>query len=525
MEQRSSARVTKDMTKVLPPAGINLNTMTTMKKYFLMAVAAIVTLSSCSSDDAILNESGHKETGATKFTATIEDNDATRATYNATTKKAEWVATTDKINVGGTEYTAQTTGPTTTFTGSGASIGTDDKYHAYFPASLYNGGTPTLPAEISETWADGQFNMPMYAESTTTDFVFKNLCGVLKITVKNNQIAAVKKIKVSSKDKAISGTFAVTSDAAVLSSPSIVANNLTITYTDAVSTTAEGKVFYIAVPAQTYKELKIELSADGTNFTNSMTTKASTDITIARNTIYPITFAEDIPQWENQLSLGGRNEQTGVTDISIETGVNVSGYTEDGNHKKLNAKGTLWEVLDGTTLRIQTSASKILGHDAFPNGNVNKKGLFEGYHHVSNFEGLDKLDMSQVTDMSNMFYSCSSIEVLDLSSFNTSQVEYMTKMFHNCIRLSYLDLSSFDTRNVSSFAYMFSNIPENSVLIFGNDFIIDDTILRPDLNSMFSLKLSKYIYIKNAPNVTKTSIRNYGNSDNGWIKYLMFGSL
>ena len=170
-----------------------------------------------------------------------------------------------------------------------------DNHIAYFPASLYN-GVAALPAEISETWADGKFNMPMYATSTTTDLSFKNLCGVLKITVKSDQIAAVKNIRVSSANKAVSGTFTVNANnAAVLSDASTVANTLTITYTEAVPTTAEGKVFYVAVPAQTYQKLKIELDADGNGFTKSMTTKSATDITVARNKIYPITFADNTP--------------------------------------------------------------------------------------------------------------------------------------------------------------------------------------------------------------------------------------
>lgn len=170
-----------------------------------------------------------------------------------------------------------------------------ENHKAYFPASLYN-GVAALPSAVSETWADGKFNMPMYATSTTTDLQFKNLCGVLKITVKSDQIAAVKKIKVSSANKAVSGTFTVNANnAAVLSDASTVANTLTITYTEAVPTTAEGKVFYVAVPAQTYQKLKIRLDADGNGFTKSMTTKAATNITVARNKIYPITFADNTP--------------------------------------------------------------------------------------------------------------------------------------------------------------------------------------------------------------------------------------
>ena len=40
-----------------------------------------------------------------------------------------------------------------------------------------------------------------------------------------------------------------------------------------------------------------------------------------------------------------------------------------------------------------------------------------------------------------MFYSCSSLKEINLSSFNTNQVTYMTGMFYNC--------SSFDELNTN----------------------------------------------------------------------------
>ena len=269
---------------------VGLNDKTEMKKYIYMAVAAIAALSSCSSDnDPIMGETGKQ---ALTFTASMEGS-ATRATYNSTAKCASWEVG-DQISINGKTYNAQSAGLTTTF--KAATEGQEaegETYNAYF-ACTYDGTTATLPAQVSETWADGKFNMPMYATSTTTNLHFHNLCGVLKITVKSDQFAAVKSIKVSSANKAVSGAFAVNANnAAVLTDASTVANNLTVTYTTAVTTDVEGKVFYVAVPAQTYQELKIELDADGNGFTKSMTTKSATDITVARNKIYPITFADN----------------------------------------------------------------------------------------------------------------------------------------------------------------------------------------------------------------------------------------
>ena len=258
-----------------------------MKKYFFMAVTAIAALSSCSNDNEFEPSKIGKQ--ALVFTATMEGSEGTRATYNSDKKCASWEEG-DQISINGKTYNAQSAGLTTTF--KAATEGQEAEgstYNAYF-ACTYDGTTATLPAEINETWDEGKFNMPMYATSTTTDLAFKNLCGVLKITVKSAQLASVKSITVSSANCATSGAFTVSDKdkAAVLTDASNTANTVTVTYTDAVSTDATGKVFYIAIPAQTYKNLSIAVS-DGTT-TKLMTTTTNKDIKVARNTVYHIAF-------------------------------------------------------------------------------------------------------------------------------------------------------------------------------------------------------------------------------------------
>ena len=186
-------------------------------------------------------------------------------------------------------------------------------FHAYFPAALYDGTTATLPANITEEWADGRFNMPMYAESATTNLQFKNLCGVLKITVKSDDLASVRSIKVSSSNCATSGKFTVNEEgAAVLITPTDVSQIVTVTYTTPVETTAEGKVFYVAIPAQTYQDLKIRIS-DGAN-DKFMVTKSGADIVVERNKIYPIDFGGN---YEATLYRGTQTATIGGGDVDV----------------------------------------------------------------------------------------------------------------------------------------------------------------------------------------------------------------
>ena len=292
-----------------------------MKKYLFMAVAAIAALSSCSSDNEVFDSEAKK---ALTFTARMESIGGTRATLD--NKSAKWEEG-DEIYVidynnkyAGARYKAGSDGVTFTASVQGVEA-TDDGagFEAFFPANIIsyddaeNKYIYELPATIEEEY--GHFNMPMYGvtNSSSNTIDFTNLCGVLAIKVTSDQMAAVKGIRVSSSNRAMSGKFGPGFDEPGNVFPSIIdyedaSKTLTVTYTDegGVETETEGKVFYIAIPPSftmnswiptqdPYENLKIELSADGTDFTKSMTTKKDADILVERNKIYNITFKDNTP--------------------------------------------------------------------------------------------------------------------------------------------------------------------------------------------------------------------------------------
>ena len=71
--------------------------------------------------------------------------------------------------------------------------------------------------------------------------------------------------------------------------------------------------------------------------------------------------------------------------------------------------------------------------------------------------GLEYLNTKKVTDMSLMFFNCSSLTSLDVTHFNTANVTNMQNMFSNCSSLTSLDVTHFNTANVTDMQYMFSN--------------------------------------------------------------------
>ena len=88
----------------------------------------------------------------------------------------------------------------------------------------------------------------------------------------------------------------------------------------------------------------------------------------------------------------------------------------------------------------------------------NVKDMNHMFYWCKNLENIDLsgFNTENVTNMSNLFQYCEKIINLDLSSFNTIKVEKMNNMFHNCKNLNDIHLSSsFDTKNVTDMNQMF----------------------------------------------------------------------
>ena len=67
----------------------------------------------------------------------------------------------------------------------------------------------------------------------------------------------------------------------------------------------------------------------------------------------------------------------------------------------------------------------------------------------------DKMDVSRVTDMSNMFYYSDKLKKIDVSNWNTSNVTDMSDLFYYAQKLTELDVSKWDTSKVTTMGEMF----------------------------------------------------------------------
>ena len=81
---------------------------------------------------------------------------------------------------------------------------------------------------------------------------------------------------------------------------------------------------------------------------------------------------------------------------------------------------------------------------------------FSGCENLSEVRGIENLDASELTDISQMFRRCVSLKTLDLSGLDTGNVRNMDSAFRFCEGLTELDLTGWNTKNAVNAREMFA---------------------------------------------------------------------
>ena len=126
------------------------------------------------------------------------------------------------------------------------------------------------------------------------------------------------------------------------------------------------------------------------------------------------------------------------------------------------------------------SSVEILNLSSFNTSKIENMGHVFRNSNAKNIYGLENFDTSNVTDMQSMF-SNSKASILNVYNFNTSKVTNMKSMFYNSQATVINGLENFDTSNVTDMSNMFHNV--NTMYLNLSNFDTRNVI---DMNNMFS---------------------------------------
>ncbi len=173
--------------------------------------------------------------------------------------------------------------------------------------------------------------------------------------------------------------------------------------------------------------------------------------TIERSKIETIRFAPTVKVGANSI---GSWDASASKDGSV-----IAWYTD-------NDKNGLYELVVGGNKEVYLSSNctsflrnftnlKSIDFTFVNTSNVtNMYNMFYGCSSLTNLN-LSNFDTANVTNMKAMFSGCRLLQELNLNSFNTVNVTDMSNMFYYCLVLTNLNLIDFDTSNVTDMAFMF----------------------------------------------------------------------
>ena len=187
-----------------------------------------------------------------------------------------------------------------------------------------------------------------------------------------------------------------------------------------------------------------------------------------------------------------------------------------------------------------TKISKVVFEASFANARPTScYAWFQNFIKLKQIEGIENLNTENVTNMSDMFYSCSGLISLDVTHFNTANVTSMSYMFYGCSGLISLDVTHFNTANVTSMSYMFygcsglisldvthfntANVTDMSYMFYGcnklkeiyvSDKFVTDDVISSEYMFMGCSSLSGDIDWKSV----KVSNKTYAKTDGGYFR-------
>ena len=188
--------------------------------------------------------------------------------------------------------------------------------------------------------------------------------------------------------------------------------------------------------------------------------------------------------------------------VEVGSGNNIVTFYYDDNKDQYvsNWNVRIWEIDDSWHMSSdipKTDIYKVKFDSSFSEAKpTSTSSWFNGCENLEVIEGMEFLNTSEVTDMSDMFRDCVKLKNLDLSHFNTSKVTDMSGLFARChdLTLTSLDLSHFDTSNVTDMSEMFfgNNVQNLDLSHFDTSKVTDMAGIFSECFGSASLDLSHF---------------------------------
>ena len=500
-----------------------------MKKLVYSLIASLC-LVGCSEDMNEIPQNGLAQQGSVKtLTATVGETES-RTSLDDDGNTVLWSANDAIALTDGTtwaEYTL-TKGEDTasaTFEAADEAVPEAETYYAYYPAGNVtdvSGGTFTVTLPATQTYTAGSFApdaLPMMAVSTSTDFQFKHVCGLLKLTLKNgdsNGSISISKVLVSA-DEPMSGTATVTCEDDAVATLT-AGGAVTVAFGQPLALAAgASKVVYVALPVKEYTKAKITvITADDKYRTFSAGTQgfaikrakfSNVELNLSSETIVAL------PEISPSEFYAGLNTAvtSGLSDVRRiifkPNADNVSDvydivYNDNTKTATVRFAAPMAKLTSGSKMFRGMSSLESVDLSCFDTSEVTYMSeMFFDCKKMTSVTFGSNFNTGNVTDMSWMFYNCSSLTSLDVSGFNTGNVTNMQDMFSSCEKLTSLDVSGFDTGKVTNMQSMFSSCKNLTSITFGSSFNTGNVT---DMSSMFSS-------CKNLTSITFGSSFNTGN--------------
>lgn len=303
-----------------------------MKKIFYFISALAVALGTVGCADEVVNEEPavgvQPNTGKqTTIVANTESNGSTRASLSgddASGYEVLW-SEGDKIRALSTDEMHQYDLTIAEGVGTTQGVFRTDGSMANGDYKLYYGTEGSSLSRMQQYQGEGVIsNAPMFATMSvtggnTSPVQFKNLCGLLRLTLKGTY--TVKKITVEA-DEALSGQISVQGDGNI-SFPRNSYSDVSLDCGEGVKLSPEGTDFYMAMPPNTYHEVSITIEdVDGDQCVKTLKSGKTLDITRAMITPASFTVTIDKPlTWDSPV--GARGVLDGRECVVVDLGGNA----------------------------------------------------------------------------------------------------------------------------------------------------------------------------------------------------------